>query len=205
MLTYHSAKQMYNPQTYHHIQVIQKYNIQDYRPRYVFSCQKDLANTDRSNLAWNNSKKPSEKSAKYSACANNAATPSHKPMNLRRESSRLMTRQEKEAGMVRWPVRDRRRGGEVGLYWRHAFRTGIGGRCCWFTAVLKGHLYCFNEKIIIFSCSIAMSPSFPQRAGCARFFPRQSKLTYIISTDSLPSFNPPFTIMPPNQLEMAPR
>jgi hypothetical protein len=26
---------MYYPQTYHHIQEIQKYNIQDYRPRYV--------------------------------------------------------------------------------------------------------------------------------------------------------------------------
>lgn len=29
----HSAKRMYYPQTYHHIQEIQKYNIQDYRPR----------------------------------------------------------------------------------------------------------------------------------------------------------------------------
>lgn len=28
------AKRMYFPQTYHHIQEIQKYNIQDYRPRY---------------------------------------------------------------------------------------------------------------------------------------------------------------------------
>lgn len=31
------AKRMYKPQTYHHIQEIQKYNIQDYRPRYVHS------------------------------------------------------------------------------------------------------------------------------------------------------------------------
>jgi phospholipid-transporting ATPase len=30
------AKRMYRPQSYHHIQEIQKYNIQDYRPRYVF-------------------------------------------------------------------------------------------------------------------------------------------------------------------------
>jgi hypothetical protein len=30
-----SSKRMYYPQTYHHIQEIQKYNIQDYRPRYV--------------------------------------------------------------------------------------------------------------------------------------------------------------------------
>jgi len=29
------AKRMYFPQTYHHVQEIQKYNIQDYRPRYV--------------------------------------------------------------------------------------------------------------------------------------------------------------------------
>jgi phospholipid-transporting ATPase len=29
------AKRMYYPQTYHHVQEIQKYNIQDYRPRYV--------------------------------------------------------------------------------------------------------------------------------------------------------------------------
>lgn len=34
MLTACSAKRMYYPQTYHHIQEIQKYNIQDYRPRY---------------------------------------------------------------------------------------------------------------------------------------------------------------------------
>ncbi len=31
-----SAKRMYYPQTYHHIQEIQKYNIQDYRPRYIY-------------------------------------------------------------------------------------------------------------------------------------------------------------------------
>lgn len=30
------AKRMYYPQTYHHVQEIQKYNIQDYRPRYVY-------------------------------------------------------------------------------------------------------------------------------------------------------------------------
>lgn len=31
------AKRMYYPQSYHHVQEIQKYNIQDYRPRYVLS------------------------------------------------------------------------------------------------------------------------------------------------------------------------
>ncbi len=30
------AKRMHLPKTYHHIQEIQKYNIQDYRPRYVY-------------------------------------------------------------------------------------------------------------------------------------------------------------------------
>lgn len=29
------VKRMYRPETYHHIQEIQKYNIQDYRPRYA--------------------------------------------------------------------------------------------------------------------------------------------------------------------------
>lgn len=38
------AKRMYKPQTYHHIQEIQKYNIQDYRPRYVVCIP--LASTD---------------------------------------------------------------------------------------------------------------------------------------------------------------
>lgn len=33
--TWKYVKRMYYPQTYHHIQEIQKYNIQDYRPRYV--------------------------------------------------------------------------------------------------------------------------------------------------------------------------
>lgn len=35
-VAYKYGKRMYKPQTYHHIQEIQKYNIQDYRPRYVF-------------------------------------------------------------------------------------------------------------------------------------------------------------------------
>ncbi|KAF2015461.1 phospholipid-transporting ATPase-like protein [Aaosphaeria arxii CBS 175.79] len=30
-------KRMYRPQSYHHVQEIQKYNIQDYRPRYVYN------------------------------------------------------------------------------------------------------------------------------------------------------------------------
>ena len=34
-LAWKYAKRMYFPQSYHHVQEIQKYNIQDYRPRYV--------------------------------------------------------------------------------------------------------------------------------------------------------------------------
>jgi phospholipid-transporting ATPase len=36
------AKRMYFPQAYHHVQEIQKYNIQDYRPRYVVSYLKQV-------------------------------------------------------------------------------------------------------------------------------------------------------------------
>src|ERR1700733_10963294 len=104
---------MYNPQTYHHIQEIQKYNIQDYRPRYVISLCDSPSDTDSNGLAWNNSKKPSAKSAKYNACANNAAMPSHKLMNPKREFYKRTIRQEKEDVMARWLVRGRRLVGEV--------------------------------------------------------------------------------------------
>jgi phospholipid-transporting ATPase len=114
ILTYHSAKRMYNPQTYHHIQEIQKYNIQDYRPRYVFSLYyKSSIDTNSSNLAWSNSKKPFAKFAKSNVCANSVAMPSHKQMSRKQESSRRMTRRGKEGGMVRWQVRGRRLVGEV--------------------------------------------------------------------------------------------
>ncbi|CCU81255.1 plasma membrane calcium-transporting ATPase 1 [Blumeria hordei DH14] len=42
-----SAKRMYFPESYHHIQEIQKYNIQDYRPRYdIYFCF-DFTNINR--------------------------------------------------------------------------------------------------------------------------------------------------------------
>lgn len=59
---------------------------------------------------WNNSKKPSGKSAKSNACANNAVTPSHKQMSLKLESYKLTIRRGNEGGMVRWLVRDLGRG-----------------------------------------------------------------------------------------------
>jgi phospholipid-transporting ATPase len=42
-----SAKRMYYPQSYHHIQEIQKYNIQDYRPRFVLPIIIHYSNTLR--------------------------------------------------------------------------------------------------------------------------------------------------------------
>lgn len=42
-VAYKYAKRMYKPQNYHHIQEIQKYNIQDYRPRYDFPFLSELA------------------------------------------------------------------------------------------------------------------------------------------------------------------
>lgn len=45
------AKRMYKPQTYHHIQEIQKYNIQDYRPRYVLTLSLVLCFFSYTNIA----------------------------------------------------------------------------------------------------------------------------------------------------------
>jgi len=62
-----SARRMYYPKEYHYVQEIQKFNVADYRPRYPlpWACL---------TVEWNNSKKQSVKSVKYSVCANNAAT-----------------------------------------------------------------------------------------------------------------------------------
>lgn len=109
-----SAKRMYYPQAYHHIQEIQKYNIQDYRPRYVlFSNILSIQPPNHIlifslSIEWSNSKKQSEKCAKSNACVNNAAMPSHKPMNPKLGSYKLTIRRGREEGMVRWLVRGRR-------------------------------------------------------------------------------------------------
>ena len=119
-----SAKRMYYPQTYHHIQEIQKYNIQDYRPRYVifplsspvtssshpppslplFSTSMNVLTIRKTE--WNNSKRQSAKFVKSSACASSADTPSLRLMRVRRECCRRMIRLVREVGMVRWLVRD---------------------------------------------------------------------------------------------------
>lgn len=96
---------MYYPQSYHHIQEIQKYNIQDYRPRYVselvFLGFADLF------LAWNNSRKPSEKYDKYSACVNSADMLSRKQMNHKREYYKPTIPPKSVADMERWSARGR--------------------------------------------------------------------------------------------------
>ena len=100
---------MYKPQTYHHIQEIQKYNIQDYRPRYILDLS-PLAialfffTNDIGRPEWSNSKKPFAKFAKCNACANSAAMPSRKPTSRKRESCKPTTRRGREAGMARWPA-----------------------------------------------------------------------------------------------------
>jgi phospholipid-transporting ATPase len=78
---------MYRPQTYHHIQEIQKYNIQDYRPRYaIFPCS--LIGNPRLTLfsEWNNSRKPSGKYVKYRGCENNVDMRFRKQMKVKRAS-----------------------------------------------------------------------------------------------------------------------
>ena len=79
-----SAKRMYYPQTYHHVQEIQKYNIQDYRPRYVGRC--NILHID-ANLCpeWSNSKRQSAKCDKSSECGSSAGTPFRKRTSRRGE------------------------------------------------------------------------------------------------------------------------
>ncbi|KAI9702581.1 MAG: hypothetical protein M1836_001061 [Candelina mexicana] len=105
------AKRMYYPQTYHHIQEIQKYNIQDYRPRY----DPQLLNISLSPIwlteitlaEWNSSRKPYEKFAKCNVPASSVAMLSLKPMSLKRVFFRRMIQRGNEDGMVRWLVRAR--------------------------------------------------------------------------------------------------
>lgn len=122
-VTWKYAKRMYRPQTYHHIQEIQKYNIQDYRPRYVLASNHtkptpgfilELYALLMPCTVWNNSKKRSARFAKSSECANKEATPSRRLTSLRLVCSRRMTRRRTEEGMERWPLRDHRARGKGG-------------------------------------------------------------------------------------------
>lgn len=98
-----SAKRMYYPQSYHHIQEIQKYNIQDYRPRYGMLLTLRLRLLTR--LGWNNFKKLSAKSDKYNVCENNVDMLSHKQMSRKHVYCKPTIRRENVADMVRWQVR----------------------------------------------------------------------------------------------------
>lgn len=99
------AKRMYFPQAYHHVQEIQKYNIQDYRPRYVFTTPIPVSSQYiNASIEWNNSKKPSAKSAKFNACANSAVMPSRKPTSRKHVSCKRMIRRWRVAAMESWRV-----------------------------------------------------------------------------------------------------
>lgn len=122
------SRRMYKPQTYHHIQEIQKYNIQDYRPRYVifiFSSYPFLlpplrhldpiySQETKITTAWNNSKRPSARSARSSVCASSEATPSRRRTSRRHACCRRTTRHRLAAGTERWSARGRNRRGKGG-------------------------------------------------------------------------------------------
>jgi phospholipid-transporting ATPase len=88
------AKRMYFPQAYHHVQEIQKYNIQDYRPRYVEVTQLNMCTWMVANnvTGWNSSKKLSARSDKYSVCASSAGMRLVRRTRVRRACCRHMTR-----------------------------------------------------------------------------------------------------------------
>jgi phospholipid-transporting ATPase len=102
------AKRMYFPQSYHHVQEIQKYNIQDYRPRYVtpLLCIPHIEEPLTSMTEWSSSKKQSAKSGKYSACASSVDTPSPKQTSRKRGCYRRTILHKSVGGLVRWQVRE---------------------------------------------------------------------------------------------------
>lgn len=131
-IAYKYSKRMYTPQNYHHIQEIQKYNIQDYRPRYVLttlpstslrlqasslllSPSDDAPSYNLTNglfsplffTGWSNSKRRSGRSARYSACESRGATPFRRRTSRRRGCSRRTTRRRTEDGTERWRRRGR--------------------------------------------------------------------------------------------------
>ena len=102
-----SAKRMYFPQAYHHVQEIQKYNIQDYRPRYV-SFAPFMTNSGLTTiLGWNSFRKQSAKSDKFSACGSNAATHFRRRTKVKHAFYKLTIQRGNEEDMERWLVRGR--------------------------------------------------------------------------------------------------
>ena len=98
---------MYFPQSYHHVQEIQKYNIQDYRPRYVPFASFHSSSVLTTILGWSNFRKQFAKSDKSSACASNAATLSRRRTRVKHAFYKRTTQRGKEEDMERWRVRGR--------------------------------------------------------------------------------------------------
>lgn len=116
--TWKFSKRLWRPEAYHHVQEIQKYNIQDYRPRYVSfpfffylrpcdSLSLATANKIWFTTAWNSSKRRSARSGRSSACASSAATPSPRPTSRRPGCCRPTTRRSTAGGTARWRARGR--------------------------------------------------------------------------------------------------
>lgn len=101
-LVWKYVKRMYFPRTYHHIQEIQKYNIQDYRPRYVFHHFPMFVSWFANACSeWSSSRRPSARSARSSVCVSSAATPSPPPTSRRRAYFRPTTRPSTEVATER--------------------------------------------------------------------------------------------------------
>jgi hypothetical protein len=62
-----SARRMYFPKEYHYVQEIQKFNVADYRPRFL------RPGTQTNLVEWNNFRKQFVKSDKYNECVNSVA------------------------------------------------------------------------------------------------------------------------------------
>lgn len=135
-VAYKYGKRMYKPQTYHHIQEIQKYNIQDYRPRYVSSSTflvtgsafLQLLTLHVSGIGWNSSKKPFAKSAKSSACENSEDTPSRRQTSHKRAYYKPTIRHKPVGVTERWLARGHssRKDSRAGSERQKVFEPGDG-------------------------------------------------------------------------------
>ena len=132
---------MYYPQTYHHIQEIQKYNIQDYRPRYNLSTLPIVLNNKLiSYLGWSSFKRQSAKCGKSSACENNAAMPSRKQTSRKRAYCKLTIPHENVAATEKWRARGRNEDDLYVLYDVWVFYCIVSSRRGWNREMLAAKL-----------------------------------------------------------------
>ena len=145
--TWKFSKRLWRPEAYHHVQEIQKYNIQDYRPRYVPSSPSPSPDANRGFcfLVWSNSKRPSARSGRCSACASSAGMPSRRPTSRRPGCCRRTIRHSIAGGMARWRARGRNSrfaclAGVVGdwvFFWLcHCLMICLAGLTKWMDGVL---------------------------------------------------------------------